>query len=66
MIPGTYTNWARDARKKISSQVKDVEQVQVDNLNATVQRAFNLMVSAQEQHTQQSFQQHQRALNNVV
>jgi hypothetical protein len=62
MIPGTYTNWARDARKKISSQVKDVEQVQVDNLNATAQRAFNLMVSTQEQHTQQSFQQHQRVL----
>jgi hypothetical protein len=58
MIPGTYTNWARDARKKISSQVKDVEQVQEDNLNATARQAFNLMVSLQEQHTQQSFQQH--------
>jgi hypothetical protein len=58
MIPGTYTNWARDAQKKISSQVKDVEQVQVDNLNATAQQAFNLRVSAQEQHTQQSFQQY--------
>jgi hypothetical protein len=34
----------------------------VDNLNATAQRALNLMVSVQEQHTQQSFQQHQKAL----
>ena len=57
MMPLTYPKWALDARQRIRNQAKDVAQVQVDNLNGTAQRAFNLMISVQEQHHQQANQQ---------
>lgn len=61
-MPPTYPNWAADARKKIHNQVKDVGIVQIDNLNATAQRAFNLMVGVEEDHHQQALKKLQQVL----
>ena len=63
IFPG-YATWATAARQDISRQARSVGQVQVDTLNATAQRAFNMMVSKmdvmqqQQAHNQQ--QQHQQ------
>ena len=62
MMPSTYPNWALDARKRIRNEIKDVGSVKIDELNATAQRAFNLMVGVQEQHHQKASQQQQQVL----
>ena len=60
MMPATYPDWALDARRKNRNQARDVENVKIDNLNATSQRAFNMMISVQEQNHQQALQYHQQ------
>lgn len=57
-----YANWASDARRQIVEQVKSVGQVQIENLNATAQRAFNMMVAIQEHNRQQELANHRQVL----
>lgn len=60
VFPG-YIRWAHEARQEIIRQAQSVGQVQVETLNATAQRAFNMMVSKMEVlQEKQSHQQRQQ------
>ena len=60
VFPG-YATWARNARNEIKQRSISVGEVQVDTLNGTAQRAFNMMVSKVEivQNKVEVVQQHQ-------